>query len=162
MNILRFQEFINESISLNESGVALYRGSSFNPEKYVKKNAVLPELQNLLSQLMSGSLSEVTILADIPTQGKNAPEYLKDIFKETDIQSGSEYEDGDDIYDPDTETWKKRDYEEREKNIFVDSEFLLKDVDMVKGVVLGIPYSLRKKNIVVEIDPETIDEIFIK
>lgn len=163
MDILKFQEFINESNSLNEAGVPLYRGSSFNPEKTIKRNMLLPELQNLLDQLRSGSISEVTVLGEVPTQGKNAPEYLRDLFKETGAEPEDETEDiEDDVYDPETETWKKSDYEKKERNIFVDTEYILKDVDMTKGVVLGIPYSLRKNNIVVELDPETIDEVFIK
>ncbi len=163
MNILKFQEFINESNSLNESGIPLYRGSNFNPEKTIKRNMLLPELQNLLDQLRSGSISEVTVLGEVSTQGKNTPEYLRDLFKETGTELEDETEDiEDDVYDPETETWKKSDYEKKERNIFVDSEYILKDVDMTKGVVLGIPYSLRKKNIVVELDPETIDEVFIK
>jgi hypothetical protein len=163
MNILKFQEFINESNSLNESGIPLYRGSNFNPEKTIKRNMLLPELQNLLDQLRSGSISEVTVLGEVSTQGKNTPEYLRDLFKETGTEQEGETEDiEDDMYDPETGTWKKADYEEKQRNIFVDTEFILKDVDMVKGVVIGIPYSLRKKNIVVELDPETIDEVFIK
>jgi hypothetical protein len=33
---------------------------------------------------------------------------------------------------------------------------------MTKGVILGIPYSLKRKNIVVELDPEAIDEVYIR
>jgi hypothetical protein len=68
----------------------------------------------------------------------------------------------DDVYDPETDTYKKSDYEDKERNIFFDSEFVVKEVDMTKGVIIGIPYSLKKKNILVEIDPENVDEVFIK
>ena len=68
------------------------------------------------------------------------------------------------IIAPETGTYTKAKYsqEEPESNIFVDSEFIVKDIDMTKGVILGIPYSLKRKNIVVELDPESIDEVFIK
>ena len=73
MNILRFEQFINESNSVNESGIPLYRGTDFNPERTIKRNRLLQEVQDLLGQVMTGDLTEVTVLADIPTQGKNAP-----------------------------------------------------------------------------------------
>lgn len=166
MSILRFIDFVNESYSVNESGVPLYRGTNFNPERTIKRNILLSELQDILAQVMSGELTEVTVLADIPTQGKNAPQYIKDIYSEMGMKpSDGEMDDsGDDIYDPETDTYTIRSGmgDDAERNIFVDSEFLVKDVDMTKGVIIGIPYSLRKKNIMVELDPETIDEVFVK
>jgi len=174
MNILRFAQFVNESnSSLNESGIPLYRGTSFNPERTLKRNKLLGELQDLLGQVMTGSISELTVLADIPSQGKNAPQYVKDMYAEMGIsgyekakEEGDEIEgeEEDDTYDPETGTYTKAKYsvEEPERNIFVDSEFIVKDIDMTKGVILGIPYSLKRKNIVVELDPEAIDEVFIK
>jgi len=163
MNILRFQEFVNESYLINESGVPLYRGQNFNPERTIKRNKIIQEIQDLLSEVMAGSISEVTVLADIPTQGKNAPQYIKDLYGEMgmeDFDQAEEFED--DIYDPETGTYKKMDYEEKEKNIFVDSEFLVKDVDTVKGVIIGVPYSMKRKDIRVEIDPEVVEEVFVK
>ena len=166
MNILRFAQFINESNSVNESGIPLYRGADFNPERTIKRNRLLAELQDLLGQVMSGDISELTVLADIPTQGKNAPQYIKDIYAEMGIEGYGEEEETDelvdDVYDPETDTYKKADYEDKERNIFFDSEFIVKEVDMTKGVIIGIPYSLKKKNILVEIDPENVDEVFIK
>jgi|688.fasta_scaffold724122_2 hypothetical protein len=166
MSILRFIDFVNESYSVNESGVPLYRGTNFDPERTIKRNRLLPELQDILAQVMSGDLSEVTVLADIPTQGKNAPQYIKDIYAEMGMKSPDEEVDdsGDDIYDPETDTYTRRSGmgDDTERNIFVDSEFLVKDIDMTKGVIIGIPYSLRKKNVMVELDPETIDEVFVK
>jgi hypothetical protein len=166
MNILRFAQFINESNSVNESGIPLYRGTDFNPERTIKRNRLLAEVQDLLGQVMSGDLTEVTVLADIPTQGKNAPQYIKDIYAEMGMEGYGEDEEtedlADDVYDPETDTYKKSDYEDKERNIFFDSEFVVKEVDMTKGVIIGIPYSLKKKNILVEIDPENVDEVFIK
>ena len=172
MNILRFSQFVNESnASLNESGIPLYRGSNFNPERTLKRNRLLGELQDLLGQVMTGSISELTVLADVPTQGKNAPQYVKDMYAAMGIsgyekakEEEVEGEEEDDTYDPETGTYTKAKYsqEEPESNVFVDSEFIVKDIDMTKGVILGIPYSLKRKNIVVELDPESIDEVFIK
>jgi hypothetical protein len=144
MRILKFQEFLNEQ-SVYNVGVPLYRGNSFESEKTIKRNALIPELQDLLSQVASGALSELTVIAEIPTQGKNAPQYLKDIYSEMG-------------YDPS----KDRDMDEPSKNIFVDSEFLVKDVDQTRGVIMAVPYSLRRKGVMVEITPEMVEEAFIK
>jgi hypothetical protein len=159
MQILRFIQFVNESNSINESGIPLYRGTDFNSERTIKRNRLLPELQDLLGQVMSGDLEEVTLIAEIPSQGKNAPQYIKDIYADMGMRSKPtemEYEEGDEAIN------KFEDEEDMESNIFVDSEFIVKEVDMVKGVILGIPYSMRNKNIVIEIDPDNVDEVFIR
>lgn len=162
MYILKFDQFVNEAYvpPSGTTGVPVYRGTSFKPEKYIKRGMLLPELQDLLGQVMSGSLKSLTVVAEIPTQGKNVPEYIKDIYKEMGYFDDTE----DDMYDPETDTYTGKRYrreDDPEMNIFVDSEFLVKDIDMTKGVIIGSPYSLRHKGIMVEIDPEKVDEIFI-
>ncbi len=161
-NILNFESFLNESNSLNESGIPLYRGAVFTPERVIKRNKLLMDLQDLLSQVAQGSLKEVTVLAEIPTQGKNAPQYLKDIYAQMGI---SKEEEDESMYDPETDVYmgsRDKHPDEEEGSVFVDSEFVVKDVDMTKGVILATPYSLRKEGVIVELDVETIDEVFIK
>jgi hypothetical protein len=160
MQILRFIQFVNESNSINESGIPLYRGTDFNSERTIKRNRLLPELQDLLGQVMTGDLEEVTLIAEIPSQGKNAPQYIKDLYAEMGMRAKPtevEPEEGDEFAD----RFEDED-EDMESNIFVDSEFIVKEVDMVKGVILGIPYSMKNKNVVIEIDPDNVDEVFIK
>lgn len=160
MNILRFSDFINEQ-SVYNVGVPVYMGTSINPEKTIKRNKLLPELQDYLAQVMAGTLSEITLVAEIPTQGKNAPQYLKDIYAEMGYDASKE----DDMYDEETDTFmgnRDRTGDEPSTNIFVDSEFIVKDVDMTKNVILGTPYSLKRKGIVIEIEPSMVEEVFIK
>jgi len=144
MDILRFQEFLNESVY--SVGVPVYRGNSLDPEVTIKRNRVVSEIQTYLSQVASGNLSEVTVVADIPLHGRNMPSYLKDVYSEVG-------------YDPSKD---KGIGDEPSKNVFVDSEFLVKDVDEAKGVIIATPYSMRRKQIMIEITPEIIEEIFIK
>jgi len=163
MYILKFDQFVNEAYVApsGTTGVPVYRGTSFKAERYIKRGTILPELQDLLGQVMSGALKSLTVLAEIPTQGKNAPQYIKDIYTEMGYVESPE----EDKYDPETDTYMgKRDKreDEPEMNIFVDSEFVVKDIDMAKGLIIGSPYSLRHKGVLVEIDPEKVDEIFIK
>lgn len=163
MYILKFDQFVNEAYVApsGTTGVPVYRGTSFKAERYIKRGTILPELQDLLGQVMSGALKSLTVLAEITTQGKNAPQYIKDIYTEMGYVESPE----EDKYDPETDTYMgKRDKreDEPEMNIFVDSEFVVKDIDMAKGLIIGSPYSLRHKGVLVEIDPEKVDEIFIK
>jgi hypothetical protein len=142
MEILRFQDFLNESVY--NVGVPVYRGTNFDPEMTIKRNRVIPEIQNFLSQIASGTLTELTVIAEIPSQGKNITPYLKDVYTELG-------------YDP-----TKDRGDETSRNVFVDSEFLVKDVDEARGIVIATPYSLRRKNVLVELTPEIIEEIFVK
>jgi hypothetical protein len=161
MRILKFLDFINEQ-SVYNTGVPLYRGTSFEPERTIKRNQLISELKSLLTQVMNGTLSEITLVAEIPSQGKNAPQYLKDIYSEMGYNPGRDTEDE---YDEENDTYlgnRDRTGDEPSTNIFVDSEFLVKDVDEARNVIIAVPYSLKNKNILVEITPEMVDEAFIK
>ena len=69
-----------------------------------------------------------------------------------------------DEYDEETDTYMgNRDiHAEDGPNIFVDSEFIVSDVDMEKGVLIVEPFSLRGKGIMVEINPDHVEEVFVK
>ena len=149
--ILRYKQFLFEN-SINEGSVPIYRGKSFDPAETIKSTEILKRIQSFLSELSAGNISEINVVAEIPTQGKNTPDYLKGIYSDNEME--------DDTYDAENDTYGgRRDYEE---TIFVDSEFVVVDVDMEKGVVLGQPRSLRNKDVVVEIAPNRIEEIFVK
>lgn len=162
-NILSFDSFLNESHfgDVNESGIPLYRGAVFTPEKVLKRNKLLKELQDLLNQVAKGYIDELSVLAEIPSQGKNAPQYLKDIYSEMGV---SKEEDEDSMYDPETDVYtgaRDKHPDDMDNSVFVDSEFIVKDIDMVKGVILATPHSLKNKDIIVEIHPDLVDEVFI-
>ena len=161
MRILKFLDFINEQ-SVYNTGVPLFRGTSFEPERTIKRNKLISELKSLLTQVMNGTLSEITLVAEIPSQGKNAPQYLKDIYSEMGYDPSR---DNEDQYDEENDTYlgnRDRTGDDPSTNIFVDSEFLVKDVDEARNVIIAVPYSLKKKNVLVEITPEMVDEAFIK
>ena len=160
MRILRFQDFLNESVY--NVGIPLYRGSSFQPERTIKRNKFIGELQDFLTQVANGTLSEITVVAEIPSQGKNAPQYLKDIYAEMGYDPSRDH---DDMYDPETDVYmgdRSRTADEPSRNIFVDSEFIVKDVDQTRGVIIAVPYSLKRKNVTVELTPDMIDEAYVK
>jgi hypothetical protein len=69
------------------------------------------------------------------------------------------------MYDPETDVYmgnRNRSADEPSRNIFVDSEFIVKDVDEARGIIMAVPYSLKRKNVIVELTPDMIDECFIK
>ena len=51
---------------------------SSRPEALLKPNQVIEACQILLKQQEDGVVDEILITADVPTQGKNAPQYLID------------------------------------------------------------------------------------
>jgi hypothetical protein len=161
MRILNFYDFINEQ-SVYNNGVPLYRGTSFEPERTIKRNKLISELRSLLTQVMNGTLSEITLFAEIPSQGKDIPQYLRDIYSEMGYDPSRDTEDQ---YDEETDVYmgrRDRSIDEPSKNVFVDSEFLVKDVDEAKNVIIAVPYSLKNKNVLVELTPEMVEEAFIK
>jgi len=161
MKILRFEEFLNESVY--NTGIPLYRGTSFQPERSIKRNKFIGELQDFLTQVANGTLKEITVIAEIPSQGKNAPQYLKDLYGEMGYSDRDE--DDDSMYDPETDVYlgdRSRNPDEPARNIFVDSEFIVKDVDQSRGVVIAVPFSKRKSNITVELTPDIVDEVYVK
>lgn len=161
MKILRFEEFLNESVY--NTGIPLYRGTSFQPERSIKRNKFIGELQDFLTQVANGTLKEITVIAEIPSQGKNAPQYLKDLYGE--MGYSDRHEDDDSMYDPETDVYlgdRSRNPDEPARNIFVDSEFIVKDVDQSRGVVIAVPFSKRKSNITVELTPDIVDEVYVK
>jgi len=160
MRILRFLEFLNESVY--NVGIPIFRGTSTQPERSVKRNKFISELQSFLSQVANGTLTEITVVAEIPTQGKGAPAYLKDIYAD---MGDDPSKDDEDMYDPETDVYmgnRNRSADEPSRNIFVDSEFIVKDVDEARGIIMAVPYSLKRKNVIVELTPDMIDECFIK
>ncbi|NBU97458.1 MAG: hypothetical protein EBS19_04435, partial [Spirochaetia bacterium] len=152
--------FLNESAY--NVGIPLYRGTSFQPERTIKRNKFIGELQDFLTQIANGTLSEISVVAEIPTQGKNAPQYLKDIYAEMGYDPSKQQEDK---YDPETDVYvgdRSKTADEPSRNIFVDSEFIVKDVDQTRGVIIAVPYSLKRKNVIVELTPDMIDEAYVK
>lgn len=141
--ILRFEQFKGE---LNEAAIPVYRGSSFQPEKKIKSTSVMEEISKGILDMKNGLIKEISVVAEIPTQGKRAPEYLKSVFADAGIKSG------DDMYDASG----------REKSVFVDSEFIVKSVDKEMGTIRAIPYSMKRKGIEIDIEPSQVIEIFYK
>ena len=154
MRILKFSDFINEQ-SVYNTGVPLFRGTSFEPERTIKRNKLISELKSLLTQVMNGTLSEITLVAEIPSQGKNAPQYLKDIYSQMGYDPSR---DNEDQYDEENDTYlgnRDRTGDEPSTNIFVDSEFLVKETEFadsidqhIEGVRTGFARAFKDRGLI--------------
>jgi len=81
-NLLLYENFKNYS-GRNEGPdrIPLYNQNKIaKPEIKLSRNEVFDEIRSLLLKKEKGLISEVNVVADVPTQGKRAPEYVKDII----------------------------------------------------------------------------------
>jgi uncharacterized membrane protein (UPF0127 family) len=118
------------------------------PAYQIHKSEIMEELKQLLDRRDRGLYKSVTVIADLPTSGERKPEYLADVLpvvkRERTPDDRPEGEEPDDI------------------NIFVDVEFEVVELDEANNKIVAIPYSLRRKNITVPIDPQDVMEISFK
>lgn len=130
------------------------------PEMSVKSVQIVETVENLLERKEAGEIQSVTVLAEIPTQGKNAPAYIRDemeierqrMAKRKRAIYGSRIERDDRPED---------DHYTDEINIFVDSEFIVQGVEKNDpiGAVLAIPRSFIRK---IEMDNSLREKYTIK
>ena len=89
-----FDSELNEATERVAGGIPVFNENNpnFEPEFEVKPKMVISTIQDLLSKVESGDYDEVSVVADIPQSGKNAPEYVKEIVaKERERMKEKEY-----------------------------------------------------------------------
>jgi hypothetical protein len=112
-----------------------------------------------------GDIEEIVVIAEVPTQGKGAPDYVKDIIaqereriaRKIKAQRGIDIDDdreGD--FDFDVDRFGNQ------RTIYFDSEFIVDRVETIDGkeFVIGIPVSLKDKGYEAKIAPIKIEEIY--
>jgi hypothetical protein len=172
-NLLEFESFD----SLNESSyVPVYNNKEFlknpgaKPESQYNVVSVIQGIEKLVERLDAGEISKITVIADVPTQGKRAPLYVKDTI-ETEkrrIASQMAKAQGKEILDPEALDFDRYG---NKRNIFFDSEYIVDGVvdGIGKKYIIGIPASLyskamqdeeSKKYYSVEIYGDQIEEIY--
>ncbi len=149
-----------------EAAIPVYDEDEFDknpnaePEISAKVTQIVSVVEDLLKRVEEGEIEGVTIVADIPSQGKNAPAYIQDVIaaerarmaKRKFAIHGSRIERED--------RPEEEDYTD-EINIFVDSEFFAEGVERNASgdFVLGIPRSFARK---VEMDPSLKEKYMVK
>lgn len=136
------------------------------PVKNIMYSAVPTELREMLKMKEMGEIQEIVIIADVPTQGKGAPDYVRDIIKQERERLAKRYKAlrGQDIEDLKTDDDYDFDLERfgDSKTIFFDSEFIVDRVENIAGkdYIIGIPMSLKGKGYEAKIAPIKVEEIY--
>ena len=135
------------------------------PEMNVKYSEVAATLKDLLKKKEMGEIQEVLVIAEIPTQGKGAPDYIKDIIAQERERIARKYkaQRGIDIDDD-----KEGDFDfdvdrfGNQRSIFFDSEFIVDRIDIIDGkeYIIGIPVSLKDKGYEAKSAPIKVEEIY--
>lgn len=141
-------------------------GMTTEPDFTAKYSELADIIEDFLEKKKSGEIEEVTVVADVPTQGKGAPEYVQDIIrKERERVAARMRAQG---YNPEEDEIDIDRFGDK-RNIFFDSEFVVAGVERDpagKGdKIIGIPYSFYKKGDMTKkayIDPLKVDEVFYK
>jgi len=139
-------------------------GSIGSPEENITNSEVIPKLQILLELQRAGKIKEVHVTADVPTQGRRTPKYIKDIIRDEKIRMAKKhyYETGEEI-DPDSDDFDfDIDRFGDQRTIFFDSQFIVKRIEKIgaEEYIIGTPYSKQKQGFQVRISPMKVDEIF--
>jgi hypothetical protein len=144
----KYSEFLT---SMNESSgknwVDVFNASKpFDKPAYqVHKSEILEEVENLLKKKERGILKNVTVFADIPTLGNRKPEYLADVLPP--VKRTRTREDRPEGEEPE------------DKNVFVDVEFDVVEIDHNNNMIVAMPNSLKRKGITTPINPKDVLEI---
>ena len=149
---------------LPEAAIPVYDEDEFEKDPKAKRDTVsttnvVSKVEDLLNKQKNGEIKGLTVVADIPSQGKNAPPYLKDVISaERERMAKRKYS----LYGSRQERDDRPEDEEYtdEINIFVDSEFIVDGVEKGENPgVFAIPRSFYKK---VQLDSSLKNKYLIK
>jgi hypothetical protein len=168
-NLKLYEEF---SKSLNEAATLVYDESKFRknvnvrPEMELKYSEVIPALRDMLAQKEAGQIESITVIADVPTQGKGAPDYVQDIISKERERLARQYKSTigkkiEGTEDPEDFDFDLNRFGDK-RTIFFDSEFIVDRIENIEGkdYVIGIPASLKDKGYEAKILPIKIEEIY--
>ena len=163
-----YENFVS---NVNESSIPVYDDTAFNktggePEMNVSPLKAIAVIQDLLDQKAMGEVDEVTVVAEIPTQGKTKPSYVDEIISKAKEEAALKYrrETGIDI-----EKAAPSDIERAGvmQDVFFDSEFIVDRIDKSADgtFIVCYPQSLSAKAKTnpapysVYLKPEHIEEV---
>ena len=172
-HLLEYESYENQ---VNEGAIPVYDEAEFvkdtksKPEMEIKWTQIPAVIEGLLNKVEAGELASVNVIADLPTQGKNAPAYVRELMtkerermaKRQQAIHGSRIERAD---RPEDEEYRD------EINVFVDSEYTVEGVvkEDGKDYLIAVPASFVNKvkrepslkdYYTVKIAPQQIIEIY--
>jgi hypothetical protein len=148
MKHIKIYEDFNQ---VNEAGIPVYNDIEFNktggmPEMEVPTTKVLSTIEDLLRQKEEGAIDMITVVAEVPTQGKRKPQYVDEIIQKAKKEAARKFrlETGADI-----DQAAPSDIERAGvmSDIFFDSEFVVDRIESTEDgvLVVGYPQSLLAK-----------------
>ena len=162
-HLLEYESYENQ---VNEGAIPVYDEAEFvkntqsKPEMEIKWTQIPAVIEGFLSKIESGELASVNVIADLPTQGKNAPEYVRELMTKertrmAQIQQAIHGSRMERVDRPEDEEYTD------EINVFIDSEYAIEGVvrEIGKDYLIGIPASFVKK---VEREPSLKDYYTVK
>lgn len=168
-HISLFEDYSNR---VNEGSTPLYNELDFKkninaaPVEELKYSEIVPKLRDLLAQKEMGTIENINVIAEVPTQGKGAPDYIKDIIAQErerlarihKASIGKKADVDAEVEDFDFDVNRFGD----QRTIFFDSEFIVDRIENVGGtdMIIGIPASLPDKGYEAKISPLKVDEIY--
>ena len=175
-NLLEFESFdalYEASLIPVYNSVEFEKNPATKPESSHRANEIVSGIQSLIDRMEMGEISNISVIADIPSQGKRTPQYAKDIIdsEKRRIAQRMAKERGKEITNPEELEFDRYG---NKRDIFLDSEFIVDGVVQRPGNkdhIIGIPASLYKKAMEneasrkyysVEIYPDQIEEVYYK
>ena len=136
-HLLEYESYENVG-GVNESSIPVYNEDIFikdvhaKPDMEISPKQVTSTVENLLSKVDGGEIEKISVIAEVPTQGKNAPQYIRDLMAKERMRLAKKYKlapdtapDGARIEKRKTETGDSYDEYTGEINVFVDSEYVV-------------------------------------
>lgn len=158
-HLLEYESYENVG-GVNESSIPVYNEDIFikdvhaKPDMEITPKQVTSVIENLLSKVDGGEIEKISVIAEVPTQGKNAPQYIRDLMAKERMRLAKKYKlapdtapDGARIEKRKTETGDSYDEYTGEINVFVDSEYVVQGVirEPGKDFIVGVPVSYARK-----------------
>ena len=151
-HLLEFESYSPVNEFEVKGGIPVYNEPEFvknprmKPAMIVKTPEIISVVDKFVQDQENGEISVVTVVADIPTQGKRVPAYVVDeLAAERKRMAARKAA----IYGSRTERADRPEEEEYtdDINIFVDSEFIVQGVvnKLGKDYIIGIPASHKRK-----------------
>ena len=172
-HLLEYESYENQ---VNEGAIPVYDEAEFikdtksKPEMEIRWTQIPAVIEGFLSKVEAGEFASVNVIADLPTQGKNAPEYVRDLMTKERARMAQRQKS---IHGGRVERADRPEDEEYrdEINVFVDSEYTIEGVvrEVGNDYLIGIPSSLvnkvkrepsLKEYYTVKISPDQVIEIY--
>jgi hypothetical protein len=181
-HLFEYESYYSEP-KLNEGAIPVYNETLFiknvqvKPDMEISDKQIPAVIEGLLDKVERGEIEKVAVIANIPTQGKSAPQYIRDVMAKERARLGKKYTlepklmpEGGRLEKRRTETGETYPEYTAEINVFIDSEYVIQSVlrEVGRDYLIGIPISYvykvenntsLKEYYSVKISPQYVEEV---